>query len=89
MATAVPTKPDPTADLIAQIDDAERQTVLAAFAELKKRDAGELRIAVRLNRQTGVREIVYLGVHEQQNVDRLKKLYGQLLGRNGTRPVTF
>lgn len=75
-------------DLARQIEDAERQAVLTAFAELKARDQGELRIAVRLNRSTGMREIVYMGVHEQQNVDRLKKLYSQLVGRNG-RPVTF
>jgi hypothetical protein len=77
-----------TVDLARQIEEAERQAVLTAFAELKTRDQGELRIAVRLNRQSGVREIVYMGVHEQQNVDRLKKLYSQLVGRNG-RPVTF
>jgi hypothetical protein len=83
----MPVAADPM-DLARQIDDAEREAVLAAFAELKRREQGELRIAVRRNRQSGVSEIVYMGVHEQQNVDRLKRLYAQLVGRNG-RAVTF
>lgn len=81
---------DPGQQRLAQLEAVEQQMVLAAFAELKKRDAGELRIAIRLNRQTGIKEIVYCGVHEQQSLDRLRKLYQQMSGRNnGGRAITF
>ncbi len=89
MATSTQAAPSPQAPPVTleQIEEAERAAVLQAFAELKKRDFGELRIAIRLNRQTGHRELVYLGVHEQQDMTRLRKLYSQLM--NGTKPVRF
>lgn len=75
-------------ELQRQIVEAEREMVLAAFAELKKREHGELRIAIRPNKITGVKEIVYIGVHEQQNLERLRRLYAQFGARNG-KATTF
>ncbi len=87
---AAPTAPAPTREeALRQVDEAERHLVLSAFEELKRRDAGELRVAIRFNRESGVREIAYLGIHEQRSLDRLRKLYGQLRQVNGGRPLRF
>jgi len=69
--------------LVQHISDMEQEMVLAAFAELKKREHGELRIAIRPNKATGLKEIVYIGVHEQQNLERLRQLYAQFGTRHG------
>lgn len=84
-----PPAPTRAEDALRQVEEAERQMVLAAFEELKRRDAGELRVAIRLNRETSVREIVYLGIHEQRSLDRLRKLYSQLRQPNGGKALRF
>lgn len=88
-ANAVAPAPTRAEDALRQVEEAERQMVLAAFEELKRRDAGELRVAIRLNRETSVREIVYLGIHEQRSLDRLRKLYSQLRQPNGGKALRF
>jgi hypothetical protein len=75
--------------LIDKITEVEQQMVLQAFAELKTRKAGELRIAIRHDEATGTKQIVYIGVHEPQNLDKLRKLYSQLIGNGRNGALTF
>jgi hypothetical protein len=56
---------------------AEHQAVVAAFEKLKQRKSGELRVATRLNPGSKLSEIVYLGVHEKEDLDPLHRLYKQ------------
>lgn len=61
-----------------RISDAEQALVMASFVELKKRGDGELRIAVKRNRTSGLVEIVYCGVHERADLSSLKSMYDQI-----------
>lgn len=61
-----------------QISDAEQALVMASFVELKKRGDGELRIAVKRNRASGLVEIVYAGVHERADLTSLKQMYEEI-----------
>lgn len=54
---------------------AERAFVLQAFERLKQRGNAELRVATRRNRETGWEEIVYVGVHEKEDLEPLRDLY--------------
>ena len=54
---------------------AEREFVLQAFERLKQRGNAELRVATRRNRETGWEEIVYVGVHEKEDLEPLRELY--------------
>lgn len=56
----------------------ERDLVLQAFEELKKRGDGELRITTRRDPKTGIVEIVYCGVHQKADLEALRQLYTQL-----------
>ncbi len=65
-------------NLVEQISTAEHDLVLQHFAELKRRGDGELRIACRRDRLSGLVEITYVGVHEKADLDGLRKMYAQL-----------
>lgn len=56
----------------------EREMVLHAFDELKKRGDGELRITTRRDPKTGHVEIVYCGVHQKADLESLRALYTKL-----------
>lgn len=56
---------------------AEHQAVVAAFEKLKQKKSGELRVATRLNPASKLSEVVYMGVHEKEDLDPLHKLYKQ------------
>ncbi len=72
------------------IKSTEQEFVLKAFEKLKDRKDGELRIAVRPNKRSGIVEIVYCGVHEKQEFEELRKLYFQLQqGTDGGKAKTF
>jgi N-methylhydantoinase A/oxoprolinase/acetone carboxylase beta subunit len=86
MPTATEQKPDTKsngkpaprpASLADRISQEEQDQVFRAFEELKRRGDGELRVAVKRNRDSGLIEIVYVGVHERADLSVLKEMYAQ------------
>ena len=71
MATA--TTPNGSTAL-AHLEAMERDLILQEWIKAKQRE-GELRVATRRNRTSGVVEIVYLGVHEKADLTDLKRAY--------------
>jgi hypothetical protein len=56
----------------------ERELVLHAWEELKRRGDGELRITTRRDPKTGLVEIVYCGVHQKADIEALRNLYQRM-----------
>lgn len=70
----VPTRPVTLGD---RISEEEQNQVLRGFEELKRRGDGELRVAVKRSRDSGLIEIVYIGVHERADLGVLKEMYAE------------
>jgi len=80
MSTAtLPTKNGATQEETGRlIVSTEREMVLRAWEELKRRGDGELRITTRRDPKSGLVEIVYLGVHQKADLDSLRTLYQRM-----------
>jgi hypothetical protein len=70
--------------LAEQVSAAEVELVLATFAELKRRGDGEMRVATRRDRTSGIVEVTYCGVHEKADLDGLRQMYARLRTRGTT-----
>lgn len=81
-ATQQPTKLE--SSIIAQIIEAEQRIVLECFSKLKERGDGEMRISIKKDRQTGLCEIVYAGVHERADLESIREMYKKLKFRGTT-----
>ena len=82
-ATAPATKPQQNAgslSLAERTANVERETVLRAFDELKRRGDGELRVAMRKDKRTGHVELVFCGILEKADLEPLRRLYQQMRG---------
>lgn len=71
------------------ITDLEREEVLKAFEELKRRGRGEMRVAIERDDKTGAPEIVYIGVHQKADLRALRQAYDHMKKLRANRPVRF
>ncbi len=85
--TAKPSVNGASATVAERIVATERELVLAALDELKRRGNGELRVSARRDPK-GVVELVYIGVHEKADLETLRRLYQQMR-KHGAGFVTF
>ncbi len=74
----------PAGTVAEQVSQAEQELVLQAFADLKLRGDGEMRVAVRRDRQSGLVEVTYCGVHEKADLEALRQMYARLRSRGTT-----
>lgn len=61
----------------ALILEKEHEIVLRALAKLREKPLGELKIAMRKNPKTRLAQLVYVGVHEKEDLEEISDLYKQ------------
>jgi hypothetical protein len=60
---------------LTDVEEAELEFVWKAYQELKALGHGELRISVDVDRQSGIPEIIYAGIHKQRALSDLRQAY--------------